>query len=149
MRFHSHFLAVLLAGTPLLAPAQTAQNTLLPQPLASSEATPASDGSETGSGCGNGYAGFIKRGDKGLAGASVLVKGSGSVMVVSNSDGFFVLPPSVRGWPTLSVSAMGYEPVTVTYSACEPITVDLKVAPGTRFKKHGRKKGYLVLPKRK
>lgn len=144
MRFLSPCLIVLLAGLPGLAGAQT----LRTPPLASSSPAQAAEPGPEGEGCGNGYSGYVKTGDAPLAGASVFVKGT-SVVLVTNQLGFFVLPASVVRWPTLSVSAMGYESVELTCRACEPVTVALKVMAGTKFKKHGRKKGWIVTPKRK
>lgn len=141
MRFLPRCLFALLATAPSLAQAQTATAAVIP----SVEAAPPE---REGTGCGGGYSGYIKAGEKALAGASVFVKGT-SVVLVTNELGFFVLPSSVVDWPTLAVSAMGYEPVAVTYQACEPVTVEMKVAAGAKFVKHGRKKGWVVPPKRK
>lgn len=149
MRFLPHCLIALLAAAPALASGQTASSTQslpgkdYPPGNAPAEAPPEREGF----GCGSqGYTGFVKTGEKALAGASVFVKGT-TIVLVTNELGYFVLPPSVVNWPTLSVSAMGYEPVTLTYQACEPLNVGLKVMAGTKFKKHGRKKGWLVPPK--
>ncbi len=146
MRVLSQCLFALLAAAPSLAQAQTAQKTE-PVEVAPERDTPVDGPPEPErSGCGNQpYTGFVRAGENGLAGASVFVKGT-NIVLVTNAMGFFVVPSSV-GWPTLSVSAMGYEPVAVTYRACEPLTVDLKVLAGTKFKKHGRRKGFVVPPK--
>ena len=138
MRFFPHCLPVLLALTPGFAHAQTAQNTEL-QP--SAQPVEGEEGS-----CTQPYTGFVKSGEKPLAGANVLVKGT-NVVLATNQEGFFVLPTSVRKWPTLSVSAQGHEPVVLTYRGCAPLTVNLRMLPGTRFKKHGRRKGFIVVPK--
>lgn len=142
MRFRPHYLIVLLAALPELVGAQV----LRTPPLAFT--SPAQADEPEGEGCGNGYSGYVNSGDAPLAGASVFVKGTG-IVLVTNQLGFFVLPASVVKWPTLSVSAMGYESVELACRVCEPVTIDLKVVPGTKFKKHGRKKGWIMLPKRK
>ncbi|MDF7815274.1 carboxypeptidase-like regulatory domain-containing protein [Hymenobacter sp. YC55] len=98
-------------------------------------------------GCATAFSGHVKTADKPVAGASVGVRGT-NVMVVTNELGFFVLPPTVRGQPTISVSAMGYAPLALTLTACGPVTLDIKVLPDTKFKKHGRNKGFLMPPKR-
>lgn len=142
MRILAPCLLVLLAALPGLAGAQT----LRVPPLAASTA-PAKPEEPVGEGCGSiNYTGYVKTGEKPFAGASVFVKGT-SVVLVTNELGYFVLPATVVRWPTISVSAMGYEPVELTYRQCEPVTVDMKVLPGTKFKKHGRKKGWIVSPK--
>lgn len=98
-------------------------------------------------GCASGYSGFVKSAGKALAGANVFVEGT-NITLATNGEGFFVLPPSVRERPTLRVSAMGYESAALDYQSCEPVTLEMKVLPGTRFKKHGRRKGFILIPRR-
>ncbi len=98
-------------------------------------------------GCANGYSGFVKSAGKALAGANVFVEGT-NITLATNGEGFFVLPPSVRERPMLRVSAMGYESAVLDYQGCEPVTLEMRVLPDTRFKKHGRRKGFILIPRR-
>jgi hypothetical protein len=149
VRFLPHCLFVLLAAAPALAHAQLSLTTPSVRVRESSgaPAQAAVPPVREGSGCGSrAYTGYVKSGENPLVGASVSVLGT-KLVLVTNGLGFFVLPPSVQTWPTLAVDAMGYEPVTITYQDCEPLNVNLNVLPGTRFKKHGRKKGFITPPK--
>lgn len=100
-----------------------------------------------GNDCGQSYSGFVLSSTHPLAGASVAVKGT-SVMVVTNGQGFFALPPAVARRPTLVIDAMGYATRVLTYTSCESVTVDLMLLASTRVRKHGRKKGYILNAKR-
>ena len=89
------------------------------------------------------YSGRIASGEKQLAGISVAVKGT-KIILITNQEGFFTLPPAVTARPTLLVSAAGYKPQEVTFTSCEPLTIELELLPGTRIKKRGKKKGFIM-----
>ena len=89
------------------------------------------------------YSGRIVSGEKQLAGISVAVKGS-KIIVITNQEGFFTLPPKLTELPTLLVSAAGYAPQEVPVTSCAPVTIDLPLLPGTRIKKRGKKKGFIM-----
>ena len=77
MRFLPRCLFALLAAAPSLAQAQTATAAVTsPVDTAPPE--------REGTGCGSGYTGYIKAGEKALAGASVFVKGTNIVLVTND-----------------------------------------------------------------
>ena len=123
-----YLLLCLLAGllAPGAATAQTAPDS--PTPAASPCAA---------------YSGRIVSGEKQLAGISVAVKNT-KIIVITNQDGFFTLPPKLTELPTLLVSAAGYKPQEVAFTSCEPLTIELELLPGTRIKKRGKKKGFIM-----
>ena len=89
------------------------------------------------------YSGRIVSGEKQLAGISVAVKGS-KIIVITNQEGFFTLPPKLTEAPTLLISAAGYKPQEIALTSCAPATVELELLPGTRIKKRGKKKGFIM-----
>lgn len=89
------------------------------------------------------YSGRVASGEKQLAGISVAVKGT-KIILITNQEGFFTLPPSVTERPTLLVSAAGYKPQEVAFTSCEPITIEMELLPGTRIKKRGKRKGFIM-----
>ncbi len=89
------------------------------------------------------YTGRVVANEKPLAGVSVAVKGT-SIILITNEEGFFALPPKVTQLPTLSVSAAGYAPQELALTSCMPVTFEMQLLPGTRIKKHGKRKGYIM-----
>jgi len=89
------------------------------------------------------YTGRVAANEKPLAGVSVAVKGT-SIILITNQEGFFALPPKVTQLPTLSVSAAGYAPQELTLTSCMPVVVEMQLLPGTRIKKHGKRKGFIM-----
>ena len=89
------------------------------------------------------YTGRVAANEKPLAGVSVAVKGT-SIILITNEEGFFALPPKVTQLPTLAVSAAGYAPQELTLTSCLPVTFEMQLLPGTRIKKHGKRKGFIM-----
>ena len=89
------------------------------------------------------FSGRVLAADKPLAGVSLAVKGTINILI-TNEEGFFTLPATGPGFPTLTVSAAGYAPQVLTLSSCTPVTVELALLPGTRIKKHGKRKGFIT-----
>lgn len=89
------------------------------------------------------YSGRIVSGEKQLAGISVAVKGS-KIIVITNQDGFFTLPPKLTELPTLLVSAAGYKAQEIALTSCAPATIEMELLPNTRIKKRGKKKGFIM-----
>ncbi|AMR27985.1 hypothetical protein A0257_13395 [Hymenobacter psoromatis] len=89
------------------------------------------------------YTGRVAANEKPLAGVSVAVKGT-NIILITNQEGFFALPPKVTQLPTLSVSAAGYAPQEVKLTSCIPVVVEMQILPGTRIKKHGKRKGFIM-----
>jgi hypothetical protein len=123
----------LLLGLGLsLATARPAAAQTLPNGAASVPSAP----------CGA-FSGRVTSSSKPLSGASVLVKGT-NIILITNEEGFFTLPPKVVQFPTLAISAAGYAPQDLTLSSCAPLEVDMQILPGTRIKKHGKRKGFIM-----
>ncbi len=89
------------------------------------------------------FSGRVMAGGKPLAGVSLSVKGTITVLI-TNEEGFFTLPATGAGFPTLTVSAAGYAPQVLTLASCAPVTLELEMLPGTRIKKHGKRKGFIT-----
>ena len=89
------------------------------------------------------YTGRVAANEKPLAGVSVAVKGT-SIILITNQEGFFALPPKFTQLPTLSVSAAGYAPQELTLTSCMPVVIEMDMLPGTRIKKHGKRKGFIM-----
>lgn len=154
MRILTSSLFLYFALAPFLGRAQTGgTRQTMSEVRPPEEIPPAASGrndepANSQSGCGNGYSGTVLVKGEPMAGAAVAVKGT-KVLVVTNGMGFFTLPAVVRLYPTLLVDAMGYAPLAFTYSDCEPVTIELHPLANVHFKKHGRKKGFLIQPKRR
>jgi hypothetical protein len=89
------------------------------------------------------FSGRVLAGGKPLAGVSLAVKGTITILI-TNEEGFFTLPATGAGFPTLTVSAAGYGPQVLTLTSCTPVTLELELLPGTRIKKHGKRKGFIM-----
>jgi hypothetical protein len=89
------------------------------------------------------YTGRVAANEKPLAGVSVAVKGT-SIILITNEEGFFALPSKVTQLPTLSVNAAGYAPQELILTSCMPVVVEMQLLPGTRIKKHGKRKGFIM-----
>jgi len=109
---------------------------------ATAQTLPSSAASAPSAPCGA-FSGRISSGGKPLTGASIFVKGT-NIILITNEEGFFTLPPKVVQFPTLSISAAGYAPQDLTLSSCAPIEVDMQILPGTRIKQHGKRKGFIM-----
>jgi hypothetical protein len=108
----------------------------------SQTAAPAAGYDATSRAC-NAFSGRVMAGGKPLAGVSLSVKGAMTILI-TNEEGFFTLPATGTGFPTLTVSAAGYAPQVVTLASCAPTTIELEILPGTRIKKHGKRKGFIT-----
>ncbi|MEJ7660672.1 MAG: carboxypeptidase-like regulatory domain-containing protein [Hymenobacter sp.] len=89
------------------------------------------------------YSGRIVSGEKQMAGISVAVKGS-KIIVITNQEGFFALPPKLTEPPKLLISAAGYKAQEVKLTSCALATIEMEILPGTRIKKRGKKKGFIM-----
>lgn len=92
--------------------------------------------------CGS-YTGTIIGNSKPMASVSVAVEDT-NIIIITNEEGFFALPSRVKEAPTLKISGAGFEPQTVTYSTCDPLRIELVMLSGTRIKKHGKRKGFII-----
>ena len=91
----------------------------------------------------NAFSGRILASGKPLAGVSLSVKGTITILI-TNEEGFFTLPATGAGFPVLMVSAAGYAPQVLTLASCTPVMLELELLPGTRIKKHGKRKGFIT-----
>jgi hypothetical protein len=89
------------------------------------------------------YTGNVVGNSKPLTGVSVAVEGT-NIIIITNEEGFFALPPRVKEAPTLAISGAGFEPQKITFTSCAPLRVELVMLPGTRIKKHGKRKGFIM-----
>jgi|GEM_PF-1353713 len=89
------------------------------------------------------FSGRVISNGKALSGASIFVKET-NIILITNEEGFFTLPPKVVEFPTLSISAAGYAPQDLTLNSCAPVEVDMILLSGTRIKKHGKRKGFIM-----
>lgn len=128
MNYSRFFFCILLSSSTLPAFSQT---------------TAPAAGYDAASRACNAYSGRVMAGGKPLAGVSLSVKGAMTILI-TNEEGFFTLPATAAGFPTLTVSAAGYAPQVVTLASCAPTTIELEILPGTRIKKHGKRKGQIT-----
>ncbi len=79
-----------------------------------------------------------------LVGATILVKGT-YVARTTNDEGYFTfdLPQVPTQAPRLQVSSAGFAPQEFLISSCTPMAIELQMLEGTRFKKHGKRKGFI------
>lgn len=90
----------------------------------------------------NSYSGNVANQGKPLASVSVMVDGT-NIVIITNEEGYFNLPDRIKSPPVLSLSAAGYAPQKFTYSSCTPAVVEMQMLPGTRIRKHGKRKGQI------
>lgn len=79
-----------------------------------------------------------------LVGATILVKGT-YVARTTNDEGYFTfdLPAAPTQAPRLQVSSAGFAPQEFLITSCAPLTIELQILEGTRFKKRGKRKGFI------
>lgn len=90
----------------------------------------------------NSYSGVVANDGKPLASVSVMVKGT-NIVIITNEAGFYNLPDRVKAPPVLALSAAGYAPQEFTYTNCTTAAIEMQMLPGTRIRKHGKRKGQL------
>lgn len=91
------------------------------------------------------FSGHVQSTDgKPLVGATVLVKGT-YVARTTNDEGFFTfdLPAPPTQAPHLMISSAGFAPQEYLITTCAPLAIELQILEGTRFKKRGKRKGFI------
>lgn len=87
--------------------------------------------------------GYVMGNSKPLAGATVSVQGT-RLLTITNSEGYYTLPAANVPKPTLLFSAAGYEAQSIAPTTCVDEHVEMQLLPGTRIKKRGKRKGFIM-----
>jgi hypothetical protein len=124
----------LLAGSFLLFGARLAGAQTAPVPAAAAVAA--------GPPCAA-LSGYVMGNNKPLAGATVSIQGT-RLLTITNSEGYYTLAAANVPKPTLLFSAAGYEAQSISPTSCADEHVEMQLLPGTRIKKRGKRKGFIM-----